>query len=94
MASATIVVDLITKQNNLGGFMSCACKTCGKETVESGHLYVPVRKKDSKCDWCGLLLMDERHMCSSKIKELSYICNSCGRLAVSDKYLCNPRKIN
>jgi DNA-directed RNA polymerase subunit RPC12/RpoP len=74
--------------------MAHVCKTCGKETIESGHLCVPVNKKDSKCDWCGSLLMDERHMCSDKLKELSYICNSCGRLAVSDKHLCKPRKVS
>jgi hypothetical protein len=70
-----------------------SCKTCGKATTDSWHLCVPVHKKDSKCDWCGSLLMDERHMCNGKIKELAYICNSCGRLAVSDKYLCDPKKI-
>ena len=73
--------------------MSHACKTCGRETTESGHLCVPVSKKDSKCSWCGSLIMDERHACNEKLKELSYICNSCGRLAVSDKHLCNPKKI-
>jgi hypothetical protein len=72
--------------------MSSNCRTCSKQT-DTGHLCVPFGKKDEKCDWCGSLIMDERHMCDKKLKKLYYICNSCGRLAVSDKYLCNPKKI-
>jgi hypothetical protein len=70
------------------------CKTCGVKIVhEGGHLCVPVTKKDDTCDWCGSLVMDARHMCDKKLKEVAYICNSCGRMAVSPKYLCKPKKI-
>ena len=69
------------------------CPTCEQPAGEKGHMCVPVGEKDKKCDWCGALIPDERHICSDKIKELSYICNSCGRTAVKAEYLCNPRKI-
>ena len=73
--------------------MAQICKTCKKETADSGHLCVPVSKKDEKCEWCGSLIADERHVCNNKIKKIAYICNSCGRLAVSEKHLCHPKKI-
>ena len=69
------------------------CGTCGKTAVKDGHLCVPVKAKDATCDWCGSLIVDERHMCNDKLKEVSYICNSCGRMAVSPEYLCKPKKI-
>ena len=68
------------------------CSTCNKST-EGGHLCVPTDKKDEKCDWCGALIPNERHLCNEKVKELSYICNSCGRTAVKAEYLCDPKKI-
>ena len=69
------------------------CPTCGKEVGDHGHMCVPIKHSDEKCDWCGSLIPDARHLCSEKVKELSYICNSCGRTAVSDKHLCQPEKI-
>ncbi|MEE8360106.1 MAG: hypothetical protein V3S04_04195 [Candidatus Omnitrophota bacterium] len=68
------------------------CSTCNKPT-EDGHLCVPTEKKDEKCDWCGALIPNPRHLCSDKVKELSYICNSCGRTAVKAEHLCDPQKI-
>jgi len=68
------------------------CPTCQQPTSETGHLCVPVEKKDKKCDWCGALIVNERHMCNDKSKELSYICNSCGRTAISADHLCQPKK--
>ncbi|MFH1783694.1 MAG: hypothetical protein ABH868_02195 [bacterium] len=69
------------------------CPTCMKETKEGGHLCVPVKKKDEKCDWCGALIADQRHLCDDKLKELAYICNSCGRTAVSEEHLCDAKKV-
>ena len=69
------------------------CPTCMESTGEHGHLCVPGSHHDEKCEWCGALIPDERHLCNDKVKELSYICNSCGRTAVSAEYLCNPKKI-
>ncbi len=69
------------------------CKTCGKTVTRHGHLCVPVTGADHTCDWCGSLIMDARHMCNAKIKDIAYICNSCGRLAVSPKFLCQPKRI-
>ena len=68
------------------------CPTCHQATQED-HLCVPVSKKDKKCDWCGSLIVNERHLCQDKIKNLSYICNSCGRTAVQAEHLCHPQKI-
>ena len=68
------------------------CPTCGKST-ERGHMCVPVSKEDEKCEWCGSLIVNERHLCGSKVKELKYICNSCGRTAVSAEFLCKPEEI-
>lgn len=69
------------------------CPTCAKPTDKKGHLCVPVSKKDDRCDWCGSLIVNERHLCDKKVKELSYICNSCGRTAVMAETLCSPEKI-
>lgn len=68
------------------------CPTCHQSSSED-HLCVPTTKKDKKCDWCGALIVNERHLCQDKIKELAYICNSCGRTAVKAEHLCHPRKI-
>jgi len=70
-----------------------ACPTCGKEAGEHGHMCVPHKFDETRCDWCESLIPDARHLCSDKVKELSYICNSCGRTAVKDEYLCKPEKI-
>ncbi len=69
------------------------CPTCLQPTGEEGHLCLPVAAEDKRCDWCGALIPDERHLCNEKIRELSYICNSCGRTAVKAEYLCQPKKI-
>lgn len=68
------------------------CPTCLKSAGAGGHLCVPVVKEE-KCDWCGSLIVNERHLCNKKVKKLAYICNSCGRTAVSADYLCQPKKI-
>jgi hypothetical protein len=70
-----------------------ACPTCSQSTGASGHMCVPVNKKDEKCDWCGSIIPTERHLCNDKLKKLAYICNSCGRTAVKAEYLCKPEKI-
>lgn len=70
------------------------CPTCLQPTGEGGHLCVPVSERDKKCEWCGALVPDERHLCNEKIREISYICNSCGRTAVKAEYLCSPKKLD
>lgn len=69
------------------------CPTCEQTVGDGGHLCVPVARKDKNCDWCGALIVDERHLCSDKVRALSYICNSCGRTAVEARHLCRPQKI-
>ena len=69
------------------------CPTCGQTAGEHGHMCVPVHKNDEKCDWCGALIPDARHVCDKKVKELAYVCNSCGRTAVKADNLCSPKKI-
>lgn len=69
------------------------CVTCQQSTAQEGHLCVPVKHQDKKCDWCGSLIVDERHLCNKKVREISYICNSCGRTAVKAENLCRPQKI-
>ena len=69
------------------------CSSCNKPAGEDGHLCVPVEKGDQKCDWCGSIIPSKRHVCESKVKDISYICNSCGRTAVKAEHLCNPEKI-
>jgi len=69
------------------------CPTCGKEAGGAGHMCVPAEHKDEKCDWCGALIVNQRHLCSGKVQKLKYICNSCGRTAVSAGHLCKPEEI-
>lgn len=69
------------------------CPTCGKGTGKNGHMCIPTQHNDEKCDWCGSMIADSRHVCSDKLKEMSYICNSCGRTAISEEDLCDPDKI-
>ncbi len=69
------------------------CSTCGKETGEDGHLCTPVDKEDEQCEWCGALIVNQRHLCKEKVLAVAYICNSCGRTAVSPEHLCQPEKI-
>ncbi len=72
---------------------SSTCPTCNQSTGREGHLCVPVKLEDNQCDWCGSLLLNQRHLCHDKVKELSFICNSCGRTAVQAELLCKPQKI-
>lgn len=69
------------------------CPTCMTTADEKGHLCVPTTTKDEKCEWCGSLIVNERHLCNDKVKQLSFVCNSCGRTAVNPKHLCHPKKI-
>lgn len=70
------------------------CPTCQGHTGAEGHMCVPAQKNEEKCNWCGALIPNERHLCEDKVKELAYICNSCGRTAVKAEYLCKPQRIN
>lgn len=69
------------------------CPTCQQTITGSGHLCVPVKPDDETCDWCGALMVDKRHLCNDKVKELAYVCNSCGRAAVQAEHLCDPKYI-
>ena len=69
------------------------CPTCQQKITGSGHLCVPVKQEDETCDWCGALMVDKRHLCNDKVKELAYYCNSCGRAAVQAEHLCHPQEI-
>ena len=69
------------------------CPTCLRPAGKGGHMCMPVTHKDKRCDWCNALIPDERHLCSDKIKEIAYICNSCGRTAVKAEYLCDPKSV-
>ena len=88
-----VAVELGTESRGSRKTEEHVCPTCLQPTGEAGHLCVPVNREDQRCEWCGALIADERHLCSGKIKDLSYICNSCCRTAVSPEYLCSPEKI-
>jgi hypothetical protein len=30
-------------------------------------------KKDKTCEWCGRLIVEKKHLCDEKIKEMSFI---------------------
>ncbi|MFC1668654.1 dodecin family protein [Chlamydiota bacterium] len=88
-----VAIDINEKRHNLDNQKKHVCLTCLQPVQQEGHLCVPTTQIDEKCDWCGALIPDGRHLCNDKIKELSFICNTCGRTAVEAKYLCNPQKI-
>ncbi|MEW6534177.1 MAG: dodecin family protein [Candidatus Auribacterota bacterium] len=69
------------------------CPTCNEPVNAGGHMCSPKALDGETCDWCGVQIADERHLCGDKAKELSYICNSCGRTAVKAENLCDPKKI-
>ena len=69
------------------------CPTCQVGTGGHGHMCVPVEHPDEQCEWCGALIVNQRHLCDGKVQELAYVCNSCGRSAVSGEMLCQPQKI-
>jgi len=88
---AAVEADKLTK--GLKDSSDHFCPTCHQSAGDSGHMCVPELGRDKKCDWCGALIPDERHLCDGKVKELAYICNSCGRTAVKAEHLCKPEKI-
>ncbi len=88
-----VAVDAARKAQSSEKQAANICVTCLQPVSEKGHLCVPVTGKDTKCDWCGALIPNERHLCDEKVKELAYICNSCGRTAVRAEFLCSPKKI-
>jgi len=69
------------------------CPTCDKPVSEGGHMCSPEKLGDEKCDWCGSTIVDKRHLCSGKVSELAYVCNSCARTAVKPEHLCDPKRI-
>ena len=69
------------------------CSTCHKPAGQHGHLCLPADSHEEKCDWCGSLIPNQRHLCNPKVRAIAYICNSCGRTAVSAEHLCKPEKI-
>lgn len=79
--------------DNVEGEKEHLCPTCLQKTGEFGHMCIPVTQNDKKCDWCGALILESRHLCNSKVQNLKYICNTCGRTAVQAEHLCNPQKI-
>jgi hypothetical protein len=72
---------------------SVTCATCGRAAGSHGHMCVPVEGEDERCDWCGAVIVTQRHLCSAKVQELKYVCNSCGRTAVSAEMLCEPVEV-
>ena len=71
-----------------------ACKNCGKETEEPGHLCDPGEiKKAYVCDHCGTATTDPRHICKPKLQNINFVCIACGRVAELPSRLCNPRDI-
>ena len=69
------------------------CPGCNQKTGRSGHLCTPTRADDVQCNFCGALILSERHLCKDKVKELAYVCNTCGRTAVKAEHLCDPKEI-
>jgi flavin-binding protein dodecin len=88
-----VAVEFIETKDILPQEKQQVCSNCLVSTSGEGHLCVPTKRKDKKCQWCGALIVDQRHLCNDKIKQLSYICNSCGRAAVKAEHLCHPKKI-
>ena len=81
--------------NHLEAIMtSYECKTCGKVTMDKGHLCAPTEiGKIYACEQCGKQVSNEEHVCKPMLAEFKYFCNDCGRGAVSDRDVCNPLPI-
>lgn len=72
-----------------------SCSTCGGVASGRGHLCHPNNEAvPFKCDFCEKTVTDTRHVCSSMLDELQYICTKCGRLSVYDSQLCAPAPID
>jgi DNA-directed RNA polymerase subunit RPC12/RpoP len=70
------------------------CKTCGRATLETGHLCDPEELKEAYvCEHCGIAATDPRHICKPKLQHVNYVCIACGRVAELPGQLCNPRDI-
>ena len=70
-----------------------SCPTCAGATCEAGHMCTPAALDDEECDYCGALIVSERHMCTGKVPDVAYICQTCGRTAVGPQFLCKPEPI-
>ena len=81
--------DIMEKKTKLH-----TCKTCGKTSLEAGHLCDPVElKKAFVCEDCGASSLDAKHICKPKLQKLKYTCKKCGRLSVKSDKLCEPAEI-
>ncbi len=70
------------------------CKTCGRVTINKGHLCAPVpQERTIVCEFCGVVETDTRHVCAPKVLKLKYFCGACGRVAVTKSNVCVPRAI-
>ncbi len=70
------------------------CPTCGAAASGRGHLCHPRSDSPFTCEFCEKPVSDPRHVCTSMLDDLQYICRKCGRLAVYDSQLCEPEPID
>ncbi|MEK6758451.1 MAG: hypothetical protein AABY51_01635 [Deltaproteobacteria bacterium] len=70
------------------------CQTCGATASGRGHLCHPRSETSYTCEFCEKSVSDPRHVCTSMLDDLQYICRKCGRLAVYDSQLCEPEPID
>lgn len=70
------------------------CPTCGGTASGRGHLCHPRNESAYTCEFCKKTVEDPRHVCTSMLDELQYVCKKCGRLSVYDSQLCEPETID
>jgi hypothetical protein len=68
------------------------CPSCGAELGELGyHLCRNASfAEPEKCEYCGKVVTDPRHVCKPMLPNLKYVCADCGRVAVREQFLCKP----
>lgn len=65
-----------------------SCKVCGQPVSPPGH---PCdRKLPYDCEFCGVRVESNYHVCKQMMGKFKYVCKNCGRLGIKSTDVCQP----
>ena len=75
--------------------MTCPyCKNESDEIIgEVYHERTDIYTMSFKCEYCGVIVGNPRHVCKPKVTKISYVCAACGRVGAKKTEVCMPTKI-
>jgi predicted RNA-binding Zn-ribbon protein involved in translation (DUF1610 family) len=68
-----------------------SCKICGQPVEAPGH-YCD-RITPFTCEYCGVKVSDNYHLCRQMMGKFKFFCKNCGRLGIKKTDVCAPRDL-